>query len=212
MSCWATTNIFRCNYTFTSILLSQCKFVKAISKLIGELYMFNNIILTLSFSSKIKNIIILSFKISYTKLFYLPYRNILFNDSSMCSHCNQSKRKIDHMATRCKKMLGHNYIRRHNEILSRKRLRTHLVKQIIANKFIEIRVDTSIKTDVKIRYNKLDIVVIDNKFKEFIIFEIAIIRSINNSICANIGWYMILNITYECMLLEYRRRENLNTK
>ena len=65
-------------------------------------------------------------------------------------------------------------MQKYNIELSRKRLRTHLVKQIIANKFIEIRVDTSIKTDVKIRYNKLDIVVIDNKFKEFIIFEIAV--------------------------------------
>ncbi|EQB62329.1 hypothetical protein NAPIS_ORF00094 [Vairimorpha apis BRL 01] len=111
----------------------------------------------------------------------------------MCSHLNQSKRKIDHMATRCKKMLGHNYIRRHNEIPSGKRLRTHSVKQIIANKFIEIRVDTSIKTDVKIRYNKLDI----------------IIRSIIPYV---LSWDVILNITYESMLLEYRKRENLNIK
>ena len=101
----------------------------------------------------------------------------------MCSHCNQSKRKIDHMATRCKKMLGHNYIRRHNEIvkclhlllckkynieISGKRLRTHSVQQIVANKFIKIRVYITIKTEVKIKYNKPDIVLIDKKSKRIL--------------------------------------------
>ena len=44
-------------------------------------------------------------------------------------------------------MFAFAFMQKYNIELSRKRLRTHLVKQIIANKFIEIRVDTSIKTD-----------------------------------------------------------------
>ncbi|EQB60737.1 hypothetical protein NAPIS_ORF01693 [Vairimorpha apis BRL 01] len=85
----------------------------------------------------------------------------------MCSHCNQSKRTVDHMATRCKKMLGHNYTRRHNEIES----------------------------------NSLNIVEIYKKSKEILTVEMRLDLYI-----------VILNKTYECMLLEYRRRENLNTK
>ncbi|EQB60293.1 hypothetical protein NAPIS_ORF02140 [Vairimorpha apis BRL 01] len=112
----------------------------------------------------------------------------------MCPHCNQAKRTVDHMATRCEKMLGHDYMRRHNEIvkclhlllckkynieISGKRLRTHSVQQVVANKFIEIRVDTTIKTDVKIKYNKPDIVVIDKKSKDILIVEIGV-TSIDN--------------------------------
>ncbi|EQB60016.1 hypothetical protein NAPIS_ORF02432 [Vairimorpha apis BRL 01] len=78
------------------------------------------------------------------------------------------------MATRCEKMLGHDYIRRHNEIVKWKILRTYSVKLIVVNKLIEIRVDTTIKTDIKIKYNKLDIVVIDKKSKEILIVEIRV--------------------------------------
>ena len=98
------------------------------------------------------------------------------------------------MATKCEKMLGHDYMRRHNEVVkcihmllckkykiedSGKKLRSHSVQQIVANKYVEIRVDTTIKTDVKIKYNKPDIVVIDKKSKEIIIVEIGV-TSIDN--------------------------------
>ena len=98
------------------------------------------------------------------------------------------------MATKCEKMLGHDYMRRHNEVVkcihmllckkykiedSGKKLRSHSVQQIVANKYVEIRVDTTIKTDVKIKYNKPDIVVIDKKSKEILIVEIGV-TSIDN--------------------------------
>ena len=81
------------------------------------------------------------------------------------------------------------YIRHHNEIvkclhlilckkynieISRKRLRTHSVQQVVANKFIIIRVDTTIITDVQIKYNKPNILIIDKKFKEILIVEIGV--------------------------------------
>ena len=44
----------------------------------------------------------------------------------------------------------------------------------MVNKLIEIRVDTKIKTDIKIKYFKLDIVVIDKKSKEILIVEIKV--------------------------------------
>ena len=98
------------------------------------------------------------------------------------------------MATKCEKMLGYDYMRRHNEIVecihmlrckkykiedSGKKLRSHSVQQIVANKYVEIRVDTTIKTDLKIKYNKPDIVVIDKKSKKIIIVKIGV-TSIDN--------------------------------
>ncbi|TBU12256.1 hypothetical protein CWI38_0828p0010, partial [Hamiltosporidium tvaerminnensis] len=81
----------------------------------------------------------------------------------MSQHCNQSRKKVDHLVTRCEKMLGHDYTRRHNELdrcihllllnkyklKSSKRIRGHT-----------IRVDTRIKTDVKIRCNRPDIFIL----------------------------------------------------
>ncbi|TBU13384.1 hypothetical protein CWI38_0449p0020 [Hamiltosporidium tvaerminnensis] len=51
----------------------------------------------------------------------------------MCLHCNKSGKTVDHRATRCEKKLCNDYTGRHNEV---------------------IRVDTRIKTDVKIRYKR----------------------------------------------------------
>lgn len=129
------------------------------------------------------------------KLCFLQDRNVFFNESNnMCPHCNQAKRMVNHLATWCEKMLGHDYMRRHNEIVkclhmllcnkykveqSGKKLRTHSVQQVVANKFVEIRVGTTIKTDIKIKYNKTDIVVIDKKLKEILIIEICV-TSIDN--------------------------------
>ncbi|EQB59856.1 reverse transcriptase [Vairimorpha apis BRL 01] len=93
------------------------------------------------------------------------------------------------MATRCEKMLGQDYMRRHNAIvkcihlllcnkhniaIGNKKLRGYFVQQIVANKYVEIRVDTTIKTDVKIRYNKPDILLIDKIKKELLIVEIGV--------------------------------------
>ena len=84
------------------------------------------------------------------------------------------------------KMLGHDYMRHHNENLKYlhlllckkynikilgKRLRIYSVKQIVAKKFIEIRIDTTIKIDIKNKYNKPDNVVIDDKSEEILIVK-----------------------------------------
>lgn len=94
---------------------------------------------------------------------------MFFCEGGMCPHSNQSRKTVDHIATRCEKMLDHDYMRRHNVIskcilllpcnkynidIGIKKLRC-----LLCNKYVEIRVDTTIKTDVKIRYNKPDILV-----------------------------------------------------
>ena len=85
-------------------------------------------------------------------------------------------------------MLGHDYTRRHNEVVkcihlnlcnkyglkSSKNLRSHSVQEVVANENVEIRVDTRIKTDIKIQHDRPDIFVMDKKKNEITHIEIGI--------------------------------------
>ncbi|KAL4719725.1 hypothetical protein ACJJTC_004657 [Scirpophaga incertulas] len=55
-----------------------------------------------------------------------------------------------------------------------KKLRTHSVQEVVANENVEIRVDTRIKTDIKIQHNRPDIFVYDKKRKEITLIEVGI--------------------------------------
>ncbi|TBU05749.1 hypothetical protein CWI36_0585p0020, partial [Hamiltosporidium magnivora] len=95
---------------------------------------------------------------------------------------------VDHLATRCEKMLGHDYTRWHNEVVrclhllllnrykfkSSKRIRSHSVQEILDNEYAEIRVDTRIKTDVEIRNNRPDIFILDKKKNKISLIEVGI--------------------------------------
>ncbi|TBU07676.1 hypothetical protein CWI36_0242p0040 [Hamiltosporidium magnivora] len=39
-------------------------------------------------------------------------QNVLWGADGICQHCNKSGKTVDHLATRCEKMLGHDYTRR----------------------------------------------------------------------------------------------------
>ena len=85
-------------------------------------------------------------------------------------------------------MLGHDYTRRHNEVVkcihlilcnkyglkNSKKLRSHSVEEVVANENVEIWVDTRIKTDVKIQHNRPDLFVYDKKRKEITFIEVGI--------------------------------------
>jgi hypothetical protein len=85
-------------------------------------------------------------------------------------------------------MLGHSYTRRHNEVFkcihlslsnkyglkSSKKMRSHSVQEVLANENVEIRVDTRIKTDIKIQHNRPDLFVYDKKRKEITLIEVGI--------------------------------------
>ncbi|KAF9761292.1 hypothetical protein NGRA_2746 [Nosema granulosis] len=85
-------------------------------------------------------------------------------------------------------MVGHDYMRRHNEVvrclhlsMAKKygftrniKVRTHSVQEIMTNDNAEIRVDTRVATDVKVTHNKPDILIVDKKRKEIIIIEVEI--------------------------------------
>ncbi|TBU03744.1 PIF1-like helicase, partial [Hamiltosporidium magnivora] len=44
---------------------------------------------------------------------YIQDRNVFWGADGMCQHCGKSGKTVDHLATRCEKMLGHDYTRRH---------------------------------------------------------------------------------------------------
>jgi hypothetical protein len=121
-------------------------------------------------------------------LCFLQDRNMFLGEIKKCPHCGNAPKTVDHLASKCEKMLGTDYTRRHNEVLkcihlllcnkygvkSTKKLRNHSVQEIISNKYVEIRVDTFVKTDIKIKHNRPDIIVIDKRTKEILIIEVGI--------------------------------------
>lgn len=119
---------------------------------------------------------------------YIQDRNVFWRAESQCQHCGSAKRSVDHLATRCDRILGHDYARRHNEVVRclhlllsnkygfrrSKRIRNHSVQEVMENENAEIRVDTRIKTDLKIANNRPDIFIYDKKAREVILVEVGI--------------------------------------
>src|SRR5262245_55802984 len=88
------------------------------------------------------------------------------------------------MASKCDRMLYHDYTRRHNEVVrclhlllcnkydikTSKKVRTHSIQETVANKNAEIRVDTRIK----IQNNRTDLFVLDKRKNEILLVEVGI--------------------------------------
>ncbi|KAF7682913.1 hypothetical protein TCON_1869 [Astathelohania contejeani] len=120
---------------------------------------------------------------------YIQDRNVFWRDNALqCQHCGKAKKSIDYPATGCDRMLGHDYTRRHNEVLrciyhllankyglkKSKKLRTHSVQEVMENERVEIQVDTRIRTDILIKNNRPDIFIYDKKENQIIIVEVSI--------------------------------------
>ena len=119
---------------------------------------------------------------------YMQDRNMFGSDRSLCPHCKTKPKSVDHLATQCEKMLYHDYTRRHNEVVrcihlglctafkikASRRIRSHSVQEIVANELAEIRVDTRIRTGIKISANRPDIFVHDKKKNEILLIEVGI--------------------------------------
>ncbi|KAF7683827.1 hypothetical protein TCON_0967 [Astathelohania contejeani] len=97
---------------------------------------------------------------------YIRNRNHFWRDDVLqCQHCGKAKKSIDHLATGCDRMLGHDYMQRHNEILrcihlllanqydfkKLKKLRSHLIREVKEYGRAEIWVDTRIKTNILVK-------------------------------------------------------------
>lgn len=48
---------------------------------------------------------------------YMQDRNMFLRKEERCLHCQVKRKTVDHLATQYKQMLGHDYMRRHNEAL-----------------------------------------------------------------------------------------------
>jgi hypothetical protein len=107
---------------------------------------------------------------------FLQDKNIFFGERVQCPHCRAANKTVDHLATKLDRMLGHDYTRRHNEVLKciylslcnkygLKKLKSHSVQEVVASENVEIRVDSRIKTDIKIQHNRPDLFVHDKKRK-----------------------------------------------
>ncbi|TBU15418.1 putative Dcp1-like decapping protein, partial [Hamiltosporidium tvaerminnensis] len=119
---------------------------------------------------------------------YIQDRNVFWGADGVCQHCGKSGKTVDHLVIRCDKMLGDDYTRRHNEVVrclhlllinrykfkSSKRIRSHSVQEILDNEYAEIRVDTRIKNDVKIRNNRPDIFILDKKKNKITLIKVGI--------------------------------------
>ena len=118
----------------------------------------------------------------------LQDRNLFLGAAQQCHHCRQALKTVDHLATRCDRMLSHDYMRRHNEALRSLhllmcnaygirrtcRIRSHSVQSYAANDHAVIWVDTIVKTNVKVQNNRPDMVVFDRRRKEILIVEVGI--------------------------------------
>ena len=115
-------------------------------------------------------------------------RNLFLGADAQCPHCGKAKKTVDHLATQCESMLGHDYTSRHNEIVRcihlslcnrygirrTQRLRSHSVQETVSGPEATIVVDTRVHTDVKIKHNRPDIVVHDKRKKEIILIEVGV--------------------------------------
>ncbi|TBU10503.1 hypothetical protein CWI38_1715p0040, partial [Hamiltosporidium tvaerminnensis] len=86
---------------------------------------------------------------------YIQDRNVFWGADGMYQHCNKSGKTVDHLATRCEKMLSHDYTRRYNEVIrclhllllnrykfkSSKRIKSHSVQEIFDNEKYDLLVN-----------------------------------------------------------------------
>ncbi|EQB60876.1 hypothetical protein NAPIS_ORF01553 [Vairimorpha apis BRL 01] len=109
----------------------------------------------------------------------LPVKRIMINCIKLGSQLSLKKQvnfceigkysMVDHINMNCNRMLGLNYMKKHNEVTNK--IRSYSVQEVMSDDNAEIRVDTRISTDIKINNNKPDINVLYKKNKKFLIVE-----------------------------------------
>nr|XP_027199818.1 uncharacterized protein LOC113793939 [Dermatophagoides pteronyssinus] len=114
-------------------------------------------------------------------------RNLFFANQQ-CNHCGKAKKSVDHLATKCGRILDTDYKRRHNEIVRclhfmftkryglsrRNKLKNYKVENVLSNERVLIKSDLPIQTQLRIENNKPDLMVFDKKKKEIILVEVGV--------------------------------------
>ena len=118
----------------------------------------------------------------------LQDRNMFWVNGNKCQSCNNAPRNVDHVATRCKRLVAHNYKRRHDEVLkcialkmlrkynlaNTKRSRNVKIGETFENEKAKIFIDKHIKVERYCKHDKPDLLVIDKINRIGLIIEIGI--------------------------------------
>lgn len=118
----------------------------------------------------------------------LQDRNMFLGRTDICNHCNVATKTVDHLATRCGKLLNMSYAQRHDEVLrslhlhyakkygfkKSAKLRTHKTERCMSNELAIIKTDSFIFTDVKIACNKPDLFIHDLVQNKITLVEVGI--------------------------------------
>ncbi|MEG0619338.1 MAG: reverse transcriptase family protein, partial [Bacilli bacterium] len=130
---------------------------------------------------------------NYTKteeniVFNLQDRNNYWLRKQYCKYCKQMKSTYDHLATQCRVITQTKYLQRHNKVvlsiynnlikhynLKKQKIKTNYeIPKVTLNGKIKILSDYEIKTSYKIKYNKPDLVVIDENKQTIMIIDVGI--------------------------------------
>ncbi|KAG0435394.1 Retrovirus-related Pol polyprotein from type-1 retrotransposable element R2 [Dictyocoela muelleri] len=147
-------------------------------------------------------------------------RNLFF-ENELCRHCKRTKTSVDHLATRCEKMLHYNYKKRHDEILRIivisiinsissnpiKHIKYVKLKNVYDFKDYKILIDIPIRTDTIIKDNKPDIVFFNYKKREIYFIEVCITNS--DTLNQTESWK---KRKYELLAREYGRMRNMKVQ
>ena len=119
----------------------------------------------------------------------LQDRNLFWVASKdKCHDCGNERRTIEHIATRCKRLLSHEYTRRHNEVVTcialklarslnfskMKGIKNFKIGSVTESDSAKLWVDTHVKTSIQIKCDKPDLLAIDKANKEGIIVDVRI--------------------------------------
>ncbi|TBU19967.1 hypothetical protein CWI38_0162p0060 [Hamiltosporidium tvaerminnensis] len=116
---------------------------------------------------------------------YIQERNVFWNAEDAYQHCNQSRKRVYHLAARCEKMLGRDYTRLHHKVFKSSNGSNSTGEGIIENEDAEIRVDIRIKTYLKILNNRPDIFILDMKKNKITIIDARFTSNITLKKTAN---------------------------
>ncbi|CDR71923.1 hypothetical protein, conserved [Babesia bigemina] len=111
--------------------------------------------------------------------------------SKKCSRCNNGK-NVDHLATKCPKLLHLEYTKRHNEVakrvhsvlgrqigLPKEKIDAHKIESEVHGKYGWIAYDKTVKTQKTKEYNRPDIILADRRRNTITIVEIGITNQDN---------------------------------
>ena len=119
----------------------------------------------------------------------LQDRNLYFGGSSTkCPHCREATMSVQHLATRCGSMLNFYYKKRHDEVVrclhfqftkkyglnKNKKLKNYKVQEVLSNERVRIKSDVPIQTELRIEFNKPDLMIHDLVTKEITLIEVGI--------------------------------------